>query len=952
MGAPSMAAHRSALIPDDAALLCSQTQAADAYESALIAFLFELLTRIAVRHQPDIVPMLRNEVMDVSPAPDVLGRALQAQGIWFQLLGIAEQNAAMRRRRGTESARGHQNVRGTFAQVVAEAARAGVQAEPLRSLLAGLKIRPVITAHPTEAKRVTVLERHRSIYRRLMELESPRWTARERTELIQKLECEIEILWLTGELRLEKPTVAQEVAWGLHFFNETLFDAVPAVLERLDDALQQHYPGECFEIRPFLQFGAWIGGDRDGNPFVTNEVTRRTLYENRAASLNHYHARLTALMRDISIAQRAASVPADFQEALSLALRRSGDAARIAARNPGEPFRLYLTCMVRKLEATLSSAHVDPPAHAHAHAQADAHAHAHAHAATDADADAGGSGSSYGDADELVRELRIIEGALDACRSPDLARLLVRPLRREVETFRFSTVRLDLRENTTGTTRALEALWRAQGAGEPPAVDSAPWKEWLLAGLSCPRHAGRESPGLAAEAVETLGLFELVKEMRDRVDREAFGAFILSMTRSAADVLGVYLLAKRAGLYADAAAVEICTLPIVPLFETIKDLRAAPAIMRELLSVPMVRRSIRAQGGVQEVMIGYSDSNKDGGFLASNWELYKAQLKLTRLGRELGVPISFFHGRGGSVSRGGIPTGRAIAAQPAGSINGRFRVTEQGEVVSFKYANRGTAGYQLELLATSIVEHTLKSEREQSLIPVSEFDDAMEALSGTSNAAYNLLVQHSDLITYLQAASPLEELALLNIGSRPARRFGAKSLADLRAIPWVFAWSQNRHVMPGWYGVGSGIAAFLDVRGEMGLALLRRMFAEFRLFRLIVDEAEKTLLQVDLRVAGDYARLVADSAVRDDLFGMIEREYHLTVDMLLKVSGGREIAERFPQLRNRLARKLPTIATANRQQVELLHRYRTAADEDEKQMYKASLLLSINCIAAGFGATG
>ena len=554
-------------------------------------------------------------------------------------------------------------------------------------------------------------------------------------------------------------------------------------------------------------------------------------------------------------------------------------------------------------------------------------------------------------------ELRIIEGALDACRCPDLARLLVRPLRREVETFRFSTVRLDLRENTTGTTRALEALWRAtQGGSEAPAVDSERWKEWLLTGLSRPLphtgSAGHELPGLSAEAVETLGLFELVKEMRDRVDREAFGAFVLSMTRSAADVLGVYLLAKRAGLYADAAAVEICTLPIVPLFETIKDLRAAPAIMRELLSVPMVRRSIRAQGGVQEVMIGYSDSNKDGGFLASNWELYKAQLKLTRLGRELGVPMSFFHGRGGSVSRGGIPTGRAIAAQPAGSINGRFRVTEQGEVVSFKYANRGTAGYQLELLATSIVEHTLKSEREQSLVPVSEFDDAMEALSGTSNAAYNLLVQHPDVITYLQAASPLEELALLNIGSRPARRFGAKSLADLRAIPWVFAWSQNRHVMPGWYGVGSGIAAFLDVRGETGLALLRRMFAEFRLFRLIVDEAEKTLLQVDLRVARDYARLVADSAVRDGLFGMIEREYHLTVDMLLKVSGGREIAERFPQLRNRLARKLPTIATANRQQVELLHRYRTAADEDEKQLYKASLLLSINCIAAGFGATG
>ncbi|MGB6307752.1 MAG: phosphoenolpyruvate carboxylase [Steroidobacteraceae bacterium] len=930
-----MTASRSSIVADGAVLLCSPALPADAYESALTGFLFELLTEVAQRHQPDVMPMLRNEVTDLGLAPDLLGRALQAQGIWFQLLGIAEQNAAMRRRRETEGARGYHHVRGTFAQLLSDAAGAGVQADQLRSILGSLKIRPVITAHPTEAKRVTVLERHRSIYRRLMELESPRWTARERAELIQKLKCEIEILWLTGELRLEKPTVAQEVAWGLHFFNETLFDCVPALLERLDDALQQHYPGERFEIKPFLQFGAWIGGDRDGNPFVTNEVTRRTLQQNRAASLNHYHARLSALMRDISVAQRSVSLPGDFREELHLALSRSGDAESIATRNPGEPFRQYLTCLVRKLDATL----LGTPADADAAAVPDTYAGSpHSH--------------SFRDADELAAALSIMERALEACRAPELARLLVRPLRREVETFRFSTVRLDVRENTTGTTRTLEALWRSSGGGEPPPADSAPWKEWLLAGLSRPRGAAGEAPALPAEAVETLELFKLIKDMRDRVDREAFGAFVLSMTRSAADVLGVYLLAKQAGLYADAAGVEICTLPIVPLFETIKDLRAAPGIMRELLGVPMVRRSVRAQGGVQEVMIGYSDSNKDGGFLASNWELYKAQLKLTRLGKELGAAISFFHGRGGSVSRGGIPTGRAIAAQPAGSINGRFRVTEQGEVVSFKYANRGTAGYQLELLATSIVEHTLKSERERSLVPVPEFDDAMEALAGTSNAAYNLLVQHPDLIAYLQAASPLEELALLNIGSRPARRFGAKSLADLRAIPWVFAWSQNRHVMPGWYGVGSGIAAFLEVRGEAGLTLLRRMFEDFRLFRLIVDEAEKTLLQVDLAVARDYAQLVADARVRESVFGMIEREYRLTADMLLKVSGGRTIAERFPQLRSRLARKLPTIATANRQQVELLHRYRTAADAADKEVYKASLLLSINCIAAGFGATG
>ena len=332
------------------------------------------------------------------------------------------------------------------------------------------------------------------------------------------------------------------------------------------------------------------------------------------------------------------------------------------------------------------------------------------------------------------------------------------------------------------------------------------------------------------------------------------------MTRSVSDVLGAYLLAKTAGLFADTPGIESCTLPIVPLFETIEDLQRAPAIMRELLTVPLVRRSVRAQGGVQEVMIGYSDSNKDGGFLTSNWELYKAQIKLTRLGQEIGVPIAFFHGRGGSVSRGGAPTGRAIAAQPAGSIQGRMRITEQGEVVSFKYANRGTAQYQIELLAASIVEHTLKSEREEALVPTAEFDEAMEALAGAAQAAYRRLIDHPDLLAYFQSASPLEEIALLNMGSRPARRFGARSLGDLRAIPWVFAWSQNRHFVPGWFGFGSGVLTFLQVRGDRGAALIQRMFKDSRLFRLIVDELEKTLSYVDLELAREYADLVADAA--------------------------------------------------------------------------------------------
>jgi phosphoenolpyruvate carboxylase len=901
------------------------TDAADSdYESRVSGLLFELLLEVAARHEPEVVPLLRGEIDGEGLTPRLLARTLQAQGIWFQLLSIAEQNAAMRRRREAENRVGYQGVRGTFAQLISDAAAVGVKADRIRGLLAELRIRPVITAHPTEAKRVTVLERHRRIYRGLMDLESPRWTARERAELVHKLGSEIELLWLTGELRLEKPTVAQEVAWGLHFFNETLFDAVPRLLEKLETALKQSYPGERFEVRPFFQFGAWMGGDRDGNPFVTNEITRQTLQTNRAASLARYRARVAGLIRTLSIAESTVRVPPGLRDVLAQLLTEVEDPRGIATRNRGELFRQYFACMLAKIDATL-----DP-------------------------AGAGASASrGYAGADELIADLVVAEDALIECRAPGLAERLVRPLRREVEIFRFCSVRLDCRENSTRTTAALQALWQAGGgAGEPPLPDSIAWRDWLIAELSQARTGRRELLGLPPAAAETLGIFRLIADTRQRSDRDAFGTFILSMTHSCEDLLGVYLLAKEAGLFSDAAAVETCTLPIVPLFETIEDLRAAPTIMRELLGNAMVKRSIRAQGGVQDVMIGYSDSNKDGGFLASNWELYKAQVKLTRLGQELKVPISFFHGRGGSVSRGGIPTGRAIAAQPAGSINGRFRITEQGEVVSFKYANRGTASYQIELLATSVFEHSLKSESEQALVPVAEFEEAMEALAGTSRAAYGQLIQHPDLITYLQAASPLDELAMLNIGSRPARRFGAKTLADLRAIPWVFAWSQNRHIVPGWFGVGSGLSAFLQVRKEPGLTLLQRMFREFRLFRLIVDEVEKTLLQVDMAIARDYSSLVEDPGVREAIFRVLEREYRLTSDMLMEVSGGRRIAERFPVLRARLARKLPSIAHANRQQVELLRRYPGARQEAEKESYKAPLLLSVNCIAAGFGSTG
>ncbi|TGE00295.1 phosphoenolpyruvate carboxylase [Methylobacterium nonmethylotrophicum] len=893
-------------------------------DRAALDVLFRSLVDVCRRHQPELEAVLQGQADLAGMSPELTARALQVQGIWFQLIAIAEQNTAMRRRRHVERTEGRDHLKNSFSAVLARAAARGVPPETVHQLLGSLRVRPTLTAHPTEAKRVTVLEKFRRIYLILKELEMPRWTERERHALMDDLRDQIELVWMTGELHLEKPTVDREVAWGLHFFDETLFEMLPETLVSLEEALRSAYPGaRTAEVPAFFQFGSWIGGDRDGNPFVTAEVTRRTLRRNALASLRRYRDGLTGLGRTLSISERALPVPDEFRAALArqLALQPDGDA--IARRNPGEPYRQFLTCLRRRLDATIAGLAEEPAGDA--------------------------ACPGYADADDLIEDLRSLERGLAEAGCPPLAGNMVRPVRRMVEIFRFSTVRLDIRENTTRTTRALQALWRREQGGEPPDVDAPAWTDWLETELARPLDGLPDLADLPEEAQETLRTFRLVAEMRGSLDREAFGAFVLSMTHSVPDILGIYLLAKTAGVFLDAAGVEVCPLPIVPLFETIDDLRAAPAIMRALLRIPVVRRSARRQGGVQEVMIGYSDSNKDGGFVAANWELAKAQRLLTQVGEEAGIGIAFFHGRGGSVSRGGAPTARAIAAQPPGSIRGRFRTTEQGEVVSFKYANRGTAAYQMELLASAVLDHALDDDAPAAN---PEIDDVMEALSGASRAAYARLLTHPDLVTYFGAASPLDEIALLNIGSRPARRFGARSLADLRAIPWVFAWSQNRHGITGWYGVGSGLRSLLDVRGEAGRALLRRMFAESRLFRLIMDEVEKTLLTVDLDLARAFAALCPDEDAREAIFGMIEAEYRLTCAMALEVSGAPTLAERFPLYRGRLTERLPVLNQVSREQVDLLRRFRAETDEARRETLKSALLLSINCVATGFGATG
>ena len=888
------------------------------YIDEITAQLRELLRQVIKVRAPSALPLL-SDAKSATAIPTVeIEHALQVIGIWLQLMNIAEENAVVRNRRAVENRSGPDDVAGSLSQSLGQAAAAGVTGEQVAKVLSILDVGPTITAHPTEAKRVTVLEIHRRIYLILFELDNPRWTARERDAMLAQIRNEIDLLWLTGEVRAEKPTVENEVAWGLHFFRDALFDRTTALTDILQKALQRHYPEEAHDIRSPLKFSSWIGGDRDGNPFVTVATTRAALKANALASVQRMQAKLDQLTRYISISSDEVKVPEKFELVLAEQLALSGQADHLKIRNVDEPFRQYFSALQLRLESTF---------------------------------ELGNGAKPFTSVEELTGLLARAEAALAEMKAPGLATAFIRPVRWEAEIFGFRTASLDLRQNTTVTNHVLGEIWRKMNPlskSDSPQLHSPEWSAWLRAELDKPMSFVPQFRELSEEAVELLGLLHLIRETLDGPDPKAIGTFILSMTQNADDVLGLYVLAKYCGLFSDAASRETCRIRVVPLFETIEDLRAGPAIMEELLCNAVVQSSLRSLGNAQEIMLGYSDSNKDGGFFCASFELFEAQRRLIRVGEKSGVAISFFHGRGGSVSRGGAPAGRAIAAQPAGTVGGRMRVTEQGEVVSSKFANRGTAQINLETLTAAVLSHSLKSKVEDGQRLNPEHQAAVEKIAQLSFKAYQKLAHDPGLITYFQQASPVEELALLKIGSRPSRRFGAKGLSDLRAIPWVFAWSQNRHLLTGWYGLGYALDDFLSSRSD-GLKLLREMFVKSPGFRLAIDEVEKSLFLADMGVAEKYASLVQNRNDAERLYALIAHEHKRTSKVILALSGDSQLCERFNSFRRRFDRVKDMVNQANSWQVELLRETRGGKASDT---LNGSLLATMNCVAAGLGWTG
>ncbi|HVC34347.1 MAG TPA: phosphoenolpyruvate carboxylase [Chloroflexota bacterium] len=792
----------------------------------------------------------------------------------------------------------------------------GVTRAQVAAFLAELSIRPVLTAHPSEARRRTVLQHVRRIGGLIADLDRPL----DRAAVLEDLLEEVTLLWQTDPVRVTRPTPLDEVANGLWFFDQTLFDVVPWIYRDLARALAASYPDEPWTIPPFLRYSTWIGGDRDGNPLVTDAVTLEALSMHRATALRRYRADVVALGRSLSASVRRVGVSAALVDAIAGGAEELGDEGRaIVGRNPFEPYRQMLALIEERLRRTDERV-------------------------------AGG----YAGADGLLADLGQIAESLVEHRGQRIAEGALRDLRWRVQAFGFHLAELEIREHSARHEQALDEVLAATGVCAAYRSLSEPERVALLtAEIVNPRPLIPSELGYSPPTVQVIELFRTIRIAQQRFGQAAIHHYIISMTHDVSDVLAVILLAKEAGLIdARASQPARCSLRIVPLFEGIDDLRRGPRILDALLDVAPYRRALAATGDVQEVMLGYSDSNKDGGYLSSNVQLFEAQDRLADVCREHAAQIELFHGRGGAIGRGGGPMGRAIAALSPRALNARLKFTEQGEVVFTRYGNPGIAHRHLEQIAWA----TLLAGLEPQHAPASSkttrlWRATLDDLAERSLLAYRRLVdQTAGFERYFREATPFPEIAQHTIASRPVSRSTTQGLADVRAIPWVFSWTQCRVNLPGWYGVGSAAAAFLADRPE-GTRLLTEIYRGWPVFRSIVDNCQISLATADMAVARLYRDAVVDPSLAACIYRLIVDEFERSKQAVLAITGQRELLERSPILSHSIHLRNPYVDPMHVVQAALLKTLRRGGLYGDRRPVNL-VLQTINGIAAGVQTTG
>lgn len=913
--------------------LLGEVLAAQAGPDVLAAV--EVLRKGYIRLRAEEDAALRNRLANKIDqlSPETLNHVIRAFNLYFSLVNLAEE-AFQHKQRRRQVRLGGPLWPGSFDHTLREFHQQGMNATQLQHLLDQTLYLPVFTAHPTESKRRAVMHVLREIFLTAEKLDGRRPGREERAKIIDSLRDQIQVLWKTDEVRVYKPSVKDEIRNGLFYFRECLFQAVPAVYRYLEQAIQRVYGDVETRIPGLLRFGSWIGGDRDGNPFVKPETTEYALRMHMREVLCQYLRSTEALRSRLTYSSRLVQPSEAFMDSLERDLRERPQAmGEHPNRYFHEPYRRKLYIMRNRLRHNLklSTARIEHPE----------------------SADPDDFPLRYLDETEFLTDLETIHASLVSHGDRKIADAELLDLIRLTKTFGFFLLHLDIRQESTRHTEAVSELCaRLPTPCDYTSLDEEARIQLLSDMLENPvTMPARDT--LGEGTLETLAVLDLMARMRKEISADAFGSYVISMTHHASHVLELMWLASLCGLAGRDNERWFCELRISPLFETIDDLARVEAVLSRLLDEPAYRRLLAASGNLQEIMLGYSDSCKDGGILASGWTLYEAQEKITSLTRKHGVECRLFHGRGGTLGRGGGSTYDSIIAQPPGTVHGQIKFTEQGEVLSNKYSNEETAVYELSMGITGLLRAS-RHRPHDNAGNYSEYTAIMAQLARHGEQTYRQLIDHtSGLLDYFYEATPVTEIGLLNIGSRPShRKKQDRSKSSIRAIPWVFGWAQSRHTLPAWYGIGSALQEFAG-QDTAKLEKLRTMYRNWPYFRAMLGNTEMSLAKAEMDTARSYSCLAEDQDLAQRVYWHIREEYDRTRELVLRVIGADSLLSETPALALSLNRRDPYLDPLNHIQIKLLSRVRDQeADEPTRTFWLEPLLRSINAIASGMRNTG
>lgn len=868
---------------------------------------------------------------------DMLEQVIRTFNTFYILTNIVEEDFQHRERRREIQKPDSQLWQGSIRRNILELKQEGMSAEELQFLLDQMRYTPVFTAHPTEARRRTMMEIQRRIFLVIDQLDLNQDPA-ERESLIRHLKAQIQLMWRTNEVRTRKPTVEDEIRYGLYYFRESLFDAIPTMYRYYERATRIAYGWGAVSVPSFLRFGSWIGGDRDGNPFVTPALTRKAIRMQMQLALEEYISRVKDLRTILSHSLEFITPTPEFTTYLQEEDQRInlGDVLFHYAHESfqQEPYRRLLSLMHHKLTETLKTVNSRLK---------------NEQAATLA-------ANAYTDVAEFIQELYLIRDSLRSHGDHVIAGRELKDLIRLAETCGFGLYKLDIRQESTIHSETVTEVLKLSGLCHNYLELPESERLDILAELILrPRLPMPHRTKLSERTAETLEIFDSMLEMRNEAGAGIFGTYVISMTHQASHIMEVMLLAHMAGLVGyDENRELFCNIQISPLFETIEDLKHISSVLTNLLENDAYRTLLEISGNMQEVMLGYSDSCKDGGILASNWNLYNAQKEVIALTDKYGVKCRLFHGRGGTVGRGGGPTHEAILAQPPDTVHGQIKFTEQGEVLAAKYSNVETAVYELGVGTTGLLKASIGLLKKRGSYP-QEFLNAMSKIAATGEHSYRQLTDWTPgLMDYFYEATPVQEIALLNIGSRPShRKKTVRDKGSIRAIPWVFGWAQSRHTLPAWYGIGTALSTFRAAHPDNS-ALLERMYNEWPAFRSLLSNTQMALYKGEMDTASEYAELATDQASAQAIFANIRTEYNLTVDEVLKTAHLDALMEDTPLLQYSLQRRDPYLDPLNHIQITLIRRHRQYVEEtgNTDSPWLPVLLRTINAIAAGMRNTG